>query len=119
MPVVHQRQIDEILAEICKIRERVAKDVTQLLDLSRKLSDLVRRDPQLTMYLPFANAWVRFSGMVLLGMRRTIAFDRYTRVSEKPEYRLTRRRAPVQYLPPKDASVEIDYQAYLGEHTRD
>lgn len=108
---MNSREIDDLLAEMHKIRQRLLQDGTQLLSLSRKLSDIVRRDNNLTLYLPFANAWIRFSGMLLLGLRRTSAFDRYARaaIAERPKLKEVRKQTPITYLPSRDDLAEVEY----------
>jgi hypothetical protein len=83
----------EIAAEITQLRNNVEGSVARIHELSRILLDRMRRqrmastvpDPNLDVYVTYANHWSRFAGMVQQGLQRTRQADRLLRMLREDE----------------------------------
>jgi hypothetical protein len=65
---------EEIIAEISGLRDEIERKGTRVHELSNALYRRVRKAPAddtTAIYLTYANAWMRFSGMVSQGITRT------------------------------------------------
>ncbi len=79
---------DEIIQEIGELRRGIERDSVRIHELARALYHRVRRSPSddtTRVYVTYAHAWTRFSGMVSHGLARTSSADRILGLLPKKE----------------------------------
>jgi len=101
---------DEIVAEIGTIHQDLQAKLARVQGLAQGLYHRVRREPpddNTTVYITYANAWMRFAGMANQGVTRTVSASKVLRrltpvaeVAATPE----RKKAPK----PKEDAAPID-----------
>lgn len=70
---------DQIVTEISEIRKTMGKSAQRVLELSKALYSYSRRaagDTSAPAYIAYSNAWMRFSGALTQGLKRTETTDR-------------------------------------------
>jgi len=70
---------EEIVDEIGEIRASMTQSAQRLYELARGLYVIQRRSSPNTMtasYINYSNSWMRFSGAVTQGLKRTVTADR-------------------------------------------
>lgn len=75
----HTMEPEEIVDEIGEIRASMTQSAQRLYELARGLYVIQRRSSPNTMtasYINYSNSWMRFSGAVTQGLKRTVTADR-------------------------------------------
>jgi hypothetical protein len=109
----------DIVAEIRALRASMDADARRMTELSQSLYRMVRRRPadeNTSAYTTYANAWLRFSNVVGLGLRRTAVSDRLLAmvkpVEAEPE---DEKKPPRQDAEPRPTPTDEDFAALYGE----
>jgi hypothetical protein len=77
-----QMSTEEIVSEIGAIRQDLQVKFARVQGLAQGLYHRVRREPpddNTSVYLTYANAWMRFAGMATQGVTRTVSASRVLR----------------------------------------
>lgn len=103
---------DEIVAEIGTLHQDLQSKLARVQGLAQGLYHRVRREPpddNTTVYLTYANAWMRFAGMANQGVTRTVSASkvlrRLTPVSETTAVAPERKKVSSK---PKEDTAPID-----------